>query len=421
MKMKYPKLLLAFALLPFSAAATEQVVRIHPLFDSGRVSTNDLATTDFAQWTNGVGSTRANNVGWNESRGIWYSFIRFSGTRTEDNQVFGLSLANWHEALTKAGSVTLRGDVNWHEINPDFPGEPGVQVSVWLVPGLDIPEGSLPGFGNTWPWNYANARKVTSFGPNDVTPLHASWDDAEFDPADTRDKMAYALQIDLTSAIQAALAAGHMTPSTPWGIVFFPEEMEDQLNIPNNPLWIDRRQTVLHGAFWEVVVVESDEPDPLPPVAPGSLVATAGGLDRIHLSWADNSDDETGFRLEVSTDGGSNFSLLATLDAGVTAYTHIGLFPSTTFHYRVRAENAAGASAWSNSAMATTDDEPEPDPDPIGWAGFPVDEDGWVDTGDFLGLIYVSGDYVFSLSLNRWTYLPESLVISSGGWGYFFR
>lgn len=319
MKMKHTKLLLAFALVPFSAASAEQVVQIHPLFDSGRVATRDLATTDFAQWTNGVGATRANNVGWNEQRGIWYSFIRFAGTRAEGQQVFGLSLADWHAALTAAGSVTLRGDVNWHEVNPDFPVEPGVRVSVWLIPGLEIPEGALPSFANTWPWNYAHSTKVMSFGPEDVTPLHASWGDAEFDPTNTRDKMAYELEIDLTEAIKAALAAGQMTPTTPWGIVFFPEAMEDQLNVPNNPQWLTRQQTVLHGGFWEVVIAEGTDP-----------------------------------------------------------------VPST-------------------------------------WAGFPLDEDGWVDTGDFMGMLNVVGDFVYSFSLDQWLYLPESAVFESGAWTYVYR
>ncbi len=317
--MKYPKYLLAVILTAASAASAEEVVRIHPLFDSGRVATNDLATTDFAQWTNGTGSSRANNVGWNESRGIWYSFIRFAGQRPEAGQLYGLTLADWHERLDAAGSITLRGDVNWLEINPDFPGSPGVAVSVWLVPGLEIPEGSLPGFGNTWPWNYLHSVKVTSFAPEDMEPLRDSWDDAEFNPIDTRDKMAYALRIDLTAEVKAAIAAGHMSPTTPWGIVLFPEEMEDQLDVPNNPQWIDRRQTVLHGGFWEVVLAEGD------------------------------------------------------------------------------------------------------DPPPAAWAGFPIEESGWVDTGAFLGWVYPLEDYVYVLDLEGWMYLPESHVASDGAWAFSIR
>ncbi|MCD8482631.1 MAG: hypothetical protein LR015_08205 [Verrucomicrobia bacterium] len=249
-------------LFPFVSASAEEVISIHPRFDSGRVSTSDISTTNFAQWTNGVGATRANNVGWNEQRGIWYSFIRFAGPRLDGTVEYGLTLEDWHTRLLAAGSITLRGDVNWLEVNTDFPVDPGVPVSVWLVPGFNIAEGSLPGFANTWPWNYPNAVKVTSFDVSEFTPLRPGWNEAEANPVDTRDKMSYAFEVDLTDAISAALAAGHMSPSTPWGIVLFPEEMETQLNVPNNPAWIDQRQTVFNGAFWQVVLSEDSGTTP---------------------------------------------------------------------------------------------------------------------------------------------------------------
>jgi hypothetical protein len=53
---------------------------------------------------------------------------------------------------------------------------------------------------------------------------------------------------------------------------------------------------------------------------------------------------------------------------------------------------------------------------PSGWAGYPARDDGWVDTGDFLGWIYPDGDFVYSLSLGRHVELPESRVGEAGGW-----
>jgi hypothetical protein len=316
MKKAYPLSLIALGLA--TAATAQEVVQIDPLFDSGRVATNDLATTNFGQWSNGTGSSKANNVGWNETRGIWYSFIRFAGERNANGVTYGLSLADWHSTLSAAGSVTLRGDVSWVEINPDFPGAPGVPVSIWLVPGLDIPEGSLPTFDNTWPWNYANAVKVTSVPVEEMSPLRASWNAAEADPINTREDMSYAFQVDLTDAIKAAIAAGHMTPETPWGIVLFPEEMETQLNVPNNPQWIDRRGTVFQGSFWEIVIAEGEA-------------------------------------------------------------------------------------------------------QPTEWAGYAIDESGWVDTGAFMGMVYPLGDFVYALDLGQWIYLPESFVVEGGAWTYLPR
>ena len=55
------------------------------------------------------------------------------------------------------------------------------------------------------------------------------------------------------------------------------------------------------------------------------------------------------------------------------------------------------------------------------WAGFAIRADGWVDTGDFLGLVYPVGDYIYILSLEGWMYLPEAHVEAEGAWGFALR
>ncbi len=91
---------------------------------------------------------------------------------------------------------------------------------------------------------------------------------------------------------------------------------------------------------------------PAAPAAPSDLVATAVSTSAIDLTWSDNSNNETAFNLERSTDG-TNFSPLATdLPAGTTSYSDTGLMAGT-YSYRVNAENEAGTSAWSNVASAT--------------------------------------------------------------------
>jgi len=95
-----------------------------------------------------------------------------------------------------------------------------------------------------------------------------------------------------------------------------------------------------------------------PPNAPSNLTAAASGSSVINLSWADNSTDETGFVLQRSLTSGSGFTTIATLPANTTTYVNSGLTGSTTYYYRVQATNAAGSSAWSNTANATTDGLP---------------------------------------------------------------
>jgi hypothetical protein len=71
------------------------------------------------------------------------------------------------------------------------------------------------------------------------------------------------------------------------------------------------------------------------------------------LNWADNSSNESGFKIERSTDG-TNYSLLTTTAANVTSYSNTGLSAATKYYYRVRATNSAGDSANSAVASATT-------------------------------------------------------------------
>ena len=95
-----------------------------------------------------------------------------------------------------------------------------------------------------------------------------------------------------------------------------------------------------------------------PPAPPSGLSASSAGADSINLSWTDNSDNESGFALERSTDN-ITFAEVASLGAGTTSYTDNGLTSETTYYYRVEANNGAGASGYSNVSSAITDVLPQ--------------------------------------------------------------
>ena len=100
--------------------------------------------------------------------------------------------------------------------------------------------------------------------------------------------------------------------------------------------------------------------DPIVPDAPTGLVAEANGTSRIDLSWTapdyDGGAEITGYLIEVSTDRGIVWrNLVENTGIARTAYSHVGLNPATTRHYRVSAINVKGAGAPSNTAEATTD------------------------------------------------------------------
>ena len=88
--------------------------------------------------------------------------------------------------------------------------------------------------------------------------------------------------------------------------------------------------------------------------APSNLTATAVSRSQIGLSWTDNATTETGFRVERSWNGSTDWRQIGTVAADVTTYAHSRQRALTTFYYRVRATNGAGDSAYSNVASATT-------------------------------------------------------------------
>jgi len=90
------------------------------------------------------------------------------------------------------------------------------------------------------------------------------------------------------------------------------------------------------------------------PVSPSCLVAAPASETRISLSWTDNSSNESEFQIERSPNGTSNWTQIATVGADVASYGDTGLTKETTYYYRVRAHNAYGDSAHSNTDEATT-------------------------------------------------------------------
>ena len=107
------------------------------------------------------------------------------------------------------------------------------------------------------------------------------------------------------------------------------------------------------------------------PGAPRSLNAQADGTSEIDLSWqapgSDGGAQVTGYRVEVSSDrGGTWHNLVPNTRSTRTTYTHSGLKPATTRHYRVSAINRIGVGRASGVSSATTD-ATVPDP-PTGLA-----------------------------------------------------
>ena len=109
----------------------------------------------------------------------------------------------------------------------------------------------------------------------------------------------------------------------------------------------------------EVFQVSTATPPATAPGAPTGLSATPSGTTRIDLSWTDPASNGgsaiTGYRIEVSSDGGTSWSeLVANTGSTATTYAHTGLASGATRHYRVSAINSVGTGNPSNLANATT-------------------------------------------------------------------
>lgn len=67
----------------------------------------------------------------------------------------------------------------------------------------------------------------------------------------------------------------------------------------------------------------------------------------VDLEWKDNSINETGFIIERSTNGGS-YSVVGTVQPGVTSFTDHTVTKDMKVRYRVSANGSSGKSAYSN-------------------------------------------------------------------------
>jgi hypothetical protein len=88
------------------------------------------------------------------------------------------------------------------------------------------------------------------------------------------------------------------------------------------------------------------------PLAPGNLVATQVNTTSgaVTLTWTDNSDNETGFKVETSADGTSWSVGSTTFPANSTSAAGFGANSGSLNYFRIRAINGAGTSAYSNVA-----------------------------------------------------------------------
>ena len=87
---------------------------------------------------------------------------------------------------------------------------------------------------------------------------------------------------------------------------------------------------------------------------PTTLTAVAISSRAINLAWADNSNNEQGFKIERKTGVAGAWAEVATVGANATTSTNTGLSPTATYYYRVCGYIGTDISSYSNETSATT-------------------------------------------------------------------
>lgn len=133
---------------------------------------------------------------------------------------------------------------------------------------------------------------------------------------------------------------------------------DSALTSGNNHLYLVRTmklESVPGGSYYNLStgsaagITVNAAPEGLP-WSPGN-VAVAAGSPGLNVTWTDNSDNETGFRIERKTGGTGTYAEIATTGADITSLTDAGpLAQGTVYYYRVTALGAGGDSFPSGEA-----------------------------------------------------------------------
>ncbi len=152
----------------------------------------------------------------------------------------------------------------------------------------------------------------------------------------------------------------------------------------------------------------------------GGFVANEGGLvtnGRTTFYYRPPADNQTALTPEtlieatdVTDPGAGNYK-----GAHYAVYGSKDL-PITADFYSLRVDVIAGGAVAINGVQIVSASEEVVSSD---WAGYPVDENGWADTADWLGWVNVTNaPWIQILALDNYGWIPEEGVSDSGAWVY---
>lgn len=89
------------------------------------------------------------------------------------------------------------------------------------------------------------------------------------------------------------------------------------------------------------------------PVAPAGLTSKAASSNVINLKWSESQNNLSVFTVERSFDG-IIWDSVGNVPVGITAYSDSNLIQNTIYYYRVKAENPAGSSTYTDVSQTRT-------------------------------------------------------------------
>lgn len=108
------------------------------------------------------------------------------------------------------------------------------------------------------------------------------------------------------------------------------------------------------AAFSGLTVANGSQQAAPAPSQPSALTVLAASDTEVAVSWDLADANDTAVTLQRSLDGSTGWVTITALAGGHRCWTDRSCYPATAYHYRVRASNATGDSAWSATATTTT-------------------------------------------------------------------
>lgn len=122
------------------------------------------------------------------------------------------------------------------------------------------------------------------------------------------------------------------------------------------PAYPDRYGTVRHASTPTIGAIEFVSGGGSPPNIPTSPAALALSSTQIQISWVSSTGSPITYHIQRKLGIGGTYADVGSQQAtDPTVFISSGLTASTTYYFRIRAENANGASGYSSEVNATTD------------------------------------------------------------------